>query len=166
MLFEKRGDLFGAGLFLFPVDNSRPRRKKMLVIGLILIVLAGLFMSFLFVKKGLLRSKTAWASVVGWVLTIPLFADGQIGIVALVAGLGGLIAVIFLRGEIEQNLQNLLNKFKWWKSGTVWTLVFGTILTNVLAWLNGQMDFKVMALTMVPAIIGIFLRSAVKPETY
>ena len=81
----------------------------MVIIGLILIVLSGLFMAFLFVKKGLFKSKTAWASVVGWVLTIPLFADGQIGIVELVAGLGGLIATLFLRGEIEQNLQNLLN---------------------------------------------------------
>lgn len=133
--------------------------------ALILIALAGGGMFFLIWKKDLLRSKTAWAAVVGWVAAIPLFVSGEIGIVELVGGLGTLIGTLFLRGSIEQNLSTLLNKFKFWKSGTVWTLVFTVIVTNVLAYLNGQLDFKIMIVTIVTGAIGVFLRSATSAPT-
>ena len=113
--------------------------------------------------KGLLKSKTFWASIVQFLIAITAWATGGITLWMLGLDFVAMLGVIFYRESIDQNLRNFFNQFEWFKSKTVWTFIVG-ILGFVAAWLAGEMELTTMLIAIVTAFIGVFLRSAQNPE--
>lgn len=111
----------------------------------------------------LLKSKTFYTMLATIALAIIAWIMGQQSLMAMVLEVVGAIGVIFLRSEIDNNLRNFFNKFKWFTNKTVWAAI-ATALGFVVAFLAGEIEVMQMLLGIVAAIGGIFLRSAVEPE--
>ena len=109
------------------------------------------------------KSKTFWAAIVQFIIAVVAYILGTIDLKLLLADAGAMLMIIFFRESIDQNLRAWLNKFKWYRSKTIWTAI-AAMLGFVIAYLTGQIELMAMIMAIVSAFIGIFLRSAISPE--
>lgn len=112
----------------------------------------------------LLKSKTFWAAIVQFLVAIVAYILGEIDLTFLLADFGAMLMVIFYRSSIDQNLRTWLNGFKWAQSKTTWTAI-ATMLGFILAFFVGEIGFMNMILAVVSTFVGIFMRSAISPES-
>lgn len=118
--------------------------------------------------KSIWKSKTTYAAIAQWIVVVISWITGQIEFWPVVLDFVGMLGLIFYRAEMGTNLRNLLNgyfqKVKFLKDGVFWTVLAG-VLGSVIAWLTGAMELHTMAIAVVTALVGFFLRSGATPET-
>ena len=111
----------------------------------------------------LFKSKTFWTAIVGVLVAIVSWILGELSLWAVIMSVVAAFGVIFYRDSIDQNLKSLLNKFKWFKSRTVWTMV-AAILGTITAMIAGEIEVSAGLMAIAGEFVTIFLRSAQAPE--